>query len=346
MRTILINSPDLEEMIFEIASAIGGKVARKWKEYCCIIPEDWGKGTISAHQLKDGIRLIRYDCRFHENVQLLFKDRSEYPLSMSYCLMGEYGSRFDSMDELIVVEQYQSLIIVNHVEEDFILEFKKDSETKARYIDINRKLFRQEFDLADYSVEPHYNDLFKNGIDEPFYHNHMYSVILSRLFDQIDAIEIEGLVKSLLVHGLVFQIVGEQLTLYDDDLKDDGVQGKLRQYEVECIHHAARIIEEEMEDSRSIQQLAHRVGINVNKLQDGFKILYHTTVNGHVQETRMKKATSLLHYSDYSISEIVEKLGLNSKSYFSKIFKEEYGITPSGYRKNKQNSLTSQILVE
>lgn len=344
MRIIEIKSSGVKEMINEIASGTGGVVEEGWDEYSCIIPPEWGSGTISAYHLKYGIRLISYDCMFHDDVRLVFKDRSEYPLSMAYCLYGAFKSRFESMEDEILVEQYQSLIVVNHVDEDFILGFSNGNKVKARYIDINKGRFNKEFALANHDLEPHYNELFENGVDEPFYYNHMYSAILSRLFDQIDAIETEGLIKILLVHGLVFQILGEQLALYDDDLQDDVMQLKLRQYEVACIHEAARIIEEEMEESLSIQKLAYRVGINVNKLQEGFKILYHNTINGYVQEVRMNRAIFLLHYSEYSISEIVDKLGLSSKSYFSKKFKDTYGISPSEYRKNKQTGHTSQTI--
>lgn len=65
--------------------------------------------------------------------------------------------------------------------------------------------------------------------------------------------------------------------------------------------------------------------------------MYGMTVNQYVHSHRLKQATSLLGNSDLNISEIVIKVGLSSKSYFSKIFKDTYGVTPTGYRKKIRN---------
>lgn len=71
----------------------------------------------------------------------------------------------------------------------------------------------------------------------------------------------------------------------------------------------------------------------LKKLQYGFHNLYGLSVNNYVKKIRLQIAMELLKNSDLSISEIVYKIGLSSRSYFSKIFKEKYGITPSYYKK-------------
>lgn len=54
-------------------------------------------------------------------------------------------------------------------------------------------------------------------------------------------------------------------------------------------------------------------------------------------------ARNLLNSTDYNISEIVSKIGVSSKSYFLKIFKETYDISPSDYRKNNKPLETNNI---
>jgi AraC-like DNA-binding protein len=88
----------------------------------------------------------------------------------------------------------------------------------------------------------------------------------------------------------------------------------------------------------TVALLAKRVGLNVNKLQDGFQSIYNDTVNGYVQKTRLEIARNLLMITEFNISEIVRKIGLSSKSYFSKIFKEEYQISPSEFRRNRKEA--------
>ena len=57
------------------------------------------------------------------------------------------------------------------------------------------------------------------------------------------------------------------------------------------------------------------------------------TVNDYIKEYRLKRALTMLTSEDKNVSEVVYALGLSSRSYFSKIFKEKYGIPPSSLRK-------------
>jgi AraC-like DNA-binding protein len=58
------------------------------------------------------------------------------------------------------------------------------------------------------------------------------------------------------------------------------------------------------------------------------------TTSEYVRSIRLRKAAQLLEKSDLSISEVAYEVGYNSPKYFSKYFKDEYGILPSEYRKN------------
>lgn len=53
----------------------------------------------------------------------------------------------------------------------------------------------------------------------------------------------------------------------------------------------------------------------------------------YVRKLRLERATLELRYTDMPISEIAEKLGFVDTSYFVKLFKARYGITPLTYRK-------------
>ncbi|NND88827.1 MAG: helix-turn-helix transcriptional regulator, partial [Flavobacteriaceae bacterium] len=78
---------------------------------------------------------------------------------------------------------------------------------------------------------------------------------------------------------------------------------------------------------------------NVNKLQEGFKYVYNLTVNKYMQHVKLEAAKEMLLLSEKNISEIVTSIGLNNRSYFSKIFKEKYGVSPKYFlrTKNKHN---------
>ena len=132
---------------------------------------------------------------------------------------------------------------------------------------------------------------------------------------------------------MAYQILTHQILQYQDDKKDEGSRTLIRSSELKQINHISSLIESNISDVPTVENLAREAGLNINKLQEGFKKLYGTTVNNYVQKTRLDAAYSLLTKTDLSISEIVNAIGLSSKSYFSKIFKEKYSISPSEFRK-------------
>ena len=56
----------------------------------------------------------------------------------------------------------------------------------------------------------------------------------------------------------------------------------------------------------------------------------------------MQKAENMLTETDKSISDICEELGYSNRTYFNRIFRERYGLTPSDFRKEKA-SIKKQV---
>ena len=58
----------------------------------------------------------------------------------------------------------------------------------------------------------------------------------------------------------------------------------------------------------------------------------------YIKTMRLEKAKELLETSDICISEAAFQTGFNSPSNFTKVFIEKYGITPSQFRRPRQNA--------
>lgn len=64
----------------------------------------------------------------------------------------------------------------------------------------------------------------------------------------------------------------------------------------------------------------------------------------YLKTMRLEKAKELLETSELSISEAAFKTGFNSPSNFTKVFCEKYGITPSQFRRPKQDATNEQVI--
>ena len=60
----------------------------------------------------------------------------------------------------------------------------------------------------------------------------------------------------------------------------------------------------------------------------------NTTPKQYISDLKFAKAKQMIKDSTYSISEIARICGFSSIHYFSRVFKEKYGITPTSYAKS------------
>ena len=94
-----------------------------------------------------------------------------------------------------------------------------------------------------------------------------------------------------------------------------------------------RVVEERMDDSDlSVEAIASELALSRVQLYRKVKALTGCTPVDLLRKARLNKARRLLTESDLSVSEIAYSVGFTSPSYFSKCFKDEYGIVPGDAR--------------
>ena len=81
------------------------------------------------------------------------------------------------------------------------------------------------------------------------------------------------------------------------------------------------------------RQLSHICNISYTYFKKIFREIYKTTPSEYVKALRIQKACELLSTKRFSISQIAEMCGYENVYYFSKVFKDTVGISPSAYKK-------------
>jgi len=145
----------------------------------------------------------------------------------------------------------------------------------------------------------------------------------------------------MFLEGKLYEMLVIQIVQYEDD-QEDKLPQILRRTDVEKVKQAVELINNNLDKNYSIEFIAKEVGTNVNKLQESFKYMYDLTVNKYMQQVKLEAAKDLLNSSDYNISQIVNMIGLNNRSYFSKIFKEKYNVSPKYFLKSAREKETSE----
>ena len=85
----------------------------------------------------------------------------------------------------------------------------------------------------------------------------------------------------------------------------------------------------------SLESMADSLGISANYLNTVFRRETGETLWKLVVRIRMERARELLSLGQDKMTDICCKTGYKNMSYFSKVFRETYGMTPMQYRRDK-----------
>ena len=83
----------------------------------------------------------------------------------------------------------------------------------------------------------------------------------------------------------------------------------------------------------TLNYIASLMNVNPSYLSATFKKETGQTLTDYVNASRMELAVHILTTSDKQIQAIAEECGILDANYFIKLFKKQYGITPSQYKK-------------
>ncbi len=327
----------VNEIMEDLSSAFKTDVYKDSGELRIDIPEHIGKGYIRGSSFDSGIGYVTYNCKFYEDVELHFSLNTVHPLKFIFCSEGKVGHAFQKSDQINTIDTYQNIVVSSSGYEGHVLYFKKDVQTYVSSLEIIRSIFahRSNYDFKD--LNPTLKELFKDSVSkQQFFYQGNYSIKAADLMDDIDIKEHTGFLRSLFVEGKAFEMLVIQIAQYQDDESSDHLPQILRKSDIQKVDYVAKRIQGDLSTNHTVEALAKEAGTNVNKLQEGFKYVYNLTVNKYMQQVKLEAAKDMLMTSEKNISEIVTAIGLNNRSYFSKVFKENYGVSPKYFLKARK----------
>ncbi|ASB50111.1 hybrid sensor histidine kinase/response regulator transcription factor [Alkalitalea saponilacus] len=103
------------------------------------------------------------------------------------------------------------------------------------------------------------------------------------------------------------------------------------------LNKALKVVEKNIGNSEfSVEKMGRELGVSRGHLYNKLVALTDKTPVEFIRIMRLKRAAQLLGKSQLTVSEIAFQVGFNDPKYFSKYFKEEFGMVPSEYAKSNQ----------
>ena len=124
-------------------------------------------------------------------------------------------------------------------------------------------------------------------------------------------------------------------TLQFDFNKDPKVNSTPAQqtFDDDLLNEIIAYINDELCKQLTIEEICTKFSISRSSLQTLFNNNIGTAPKRYISELKLHKSKILIKENKYTISEISSMLGFASIHYFSRSFKQRFGITPSDYAK-------------
>jgi len=104
--------------------------------------------------------------------------------------------------------------------------------------------------------------------------------------------------------------------------------------DAEFLDRVQQVVGEHIGDSGfGVEWLATEVGLSARQLQRRLKKLTRLTAAGFIKAMRLEHAARLLREHDVQVQEVAHAVGYEDAGYFSKLFRQAYGVPPSEYAK-------------
>lgn len=151
------------------------------------------------------------------------------------------------------------------------------------------------------------------------------------LFAHIAATLLKGYSASNLLHAnlalphyLSSFIAPEHFGIRNQALSVEGATDK-----------AIRHMQENLSRTLTLDNIAREVHLSVSFFSRKFKKETGYAPIEYFNYLRVQKACQLLHFSTLRINEVASEIGIDDPFYFSRLFKQQMGVSPAHYRKNK-----------
>lgn len=280
--------------------------------------------TIDSRKMLEKGRLI--DIRTHTRFIPFPKHRHNF-IEILYMCQGHTFHRIDERTEIEL--KAGELLFLNQLSYQEIAEAQEDDIginfiIQPQFFDEVLPMLGQGNELSDFILQ----GLRKKG-DGPTYLHYQVAEVLP----------IQNLIENLVWNLLHRPKNGRQMNQHTMGLllmQLSNHTDKLAQYDqdVFCDVFAPEIKKyiEEQYRTATLEELAAEMNVALSTMSKLVKKSTGKTFKELLKQQRLLRAASLLEYTRLSVTEIIELVGYDNTSYFHRIFKEEYYMSPKQYR--------------
>lgn len=199
------------------------------------------------------------------------------------------------------------------------------------------KGYAREYKKADAVSNANNGILSKNPLQNTKYHFVIFAALITRLcvengMEREKAYTLSDLyinkMDACKTSSVILNIQGDMLL---DFTKQMSRLEKENIYSIQ-VTNAVNYIYRNLQKKLSLSEIAAALDLNASYLSKLFKKETGQCISRFIRQKKIRAASNMLKFSDYSYSDIAEYFCFTSQSYFIQCFRQEMGCTPKEYK--------------
>ena len=293
--------------------------------------DEFGEGFMYLIKLRPELMLSIINCCLREDIKTFFEHKSSlFTLDFTFHGNAECVFNYDDSSKstytfnpkqgcIAYRPKYQSLISFN----------KKPLRSLGVYITPS---LLKEFmgEQCDY-IPTDMHDIMTGNNEQRYYHPLQATIAIKIAINEIFNCPYRSNLKRLWLESKTLELITHSLAQLGTNKDCSSRVFTLHPRNVGCILNAKDILIDDIGTPPSLLELANMVGINKNKLNQGFREVFGTSVFDYLRICRLKQAKELLKSGEKNVTEVALEVGYTQQSSFTKAFKRHFGTYPSNY---------------
>lgn len=201
---------------------------------------------------------------------------------------------------------------------------------KTLEINFTKTYLKRVFGHSFMDASSAYGEALKNNV--PFLmwnQSKPITPMLHIIIREIINCKFEGSIKKIYLESKVAEI----LTILFNDIKNKKLfENKLAEEDHSKIMEAGSIIQKNLKNPPTIQELSIKTGVNQFKLKQHFKLVYRKPIFTYITDLRMEKAKQLIVEKGYTVTETAHEVGYKNPQHFTAAFKRRHNFLPSSLK--------------
>lgn len=143
--------------------------------------------------------------------------------------------------------------------------------------------------------------------------------------------------RSRLQHLYRANLMNEEVPLDEEDKQESSPE--MSQQDRKFMDNLLEMMEKNMDNGDLVvDDLVREAAVSRSVFFKKLKTLTGMAPIEFIREMRVKRAAQLIETGNYSMTQIAYMVGINDPRYFSKCFKQYYGMTPTEYKETKSET--------